>query len=139
MNNRRIYVPAEGPPRENPFYLGFYAEFGEENARNLVSIFYDEIAISPIKDMFPQDLSFSKVRTADFLIQVMGGPPYYSQKYGPPRMRARHFPFEIDEYARQVWLQCFATAMEKLGLEERFKVILWKFVENFSKWMVNKE
>ena len=139
MTNREIYVPPTGPPRENPFYPGFFSEFGEEKVRMLFESFYDEIAISSIRDMFPEDLSESKVRTADFLIQVMGGFPCYSQKYGPPKMRARHIPFEIDENARMVWLDCFAKAMEKNGVEDKHKEILWKFVVEFSKWMVNKK
>ena len=72
----------------------------------------------------------------------MGGPPLYFEKYGPPRMRARHLPFEIDEEARQVWLLCFDKilngAPEKYDFPPQHLEGFRKFLESFSAWMVNK-
>ncbi len=65
----------------------------------------------------------------------------YREKYGPPRMRMRHFPFEIDEAARQEWLRCFRSAFveeQGLGLDLPDQQRLLDWVERFSAWMVNK-
>ena len=88
--------------------------------------------------MFPESLEESISKSTDFMIQVMGGPAYYSRKYGPPRMRARHLPFEIDEKARRVWLGCYRKALDRSEIPEKEKNSIWEFLTEFSAWMVNK-
>ena len=64
------------------------------------------------------------------------------EKYGPPRLRARHLPFEIDERARQVWLGCFERVLEGADVKYQFPMQHMEgfkdFLKNFSAWMVNK-
>ena len=77
-----------------------------------------------------------------FFVGLLGGPPLYLQKYGSPRMRARHLPFEIDENARQVWLRCFDNVLKdavvKYGFPEQHLAGFKDFLRSFSAWMVNK-
>ncbi|HNA10349.1 MAG TPA: bacitracin resistance protein BacA [Leptospiraceae bacterium] len=115
-----------------------FKNLGEEKIRSLANFFYKEIALSAIRPMYPEDLKPGEEKLADFLIQVMGGPAYYSRKYGHPRMRARHFPFEIDEKARRVWLSCFKKALDAIDVNENDKVDIYSFLTSFSAWMVNK-
>ncbi|MDV6234398.1 bacitracin resistance protein BacA [Leptospira ellisii] len=136
---RPFYVPPGGPPGPVPGLQTVFASVGEASLRKLVSDFYDLIPESPIAFMFPETLEESKVKSADFLIQVTGGPPLYSQNYGPPRMRARHLPFPIDEKARRVWLSCYRKALDVWDQGETQKEILWSFLKDFSAWMVNLE
>ncbi|TGK01362.1 bacitracin resistance protein BacA [Leptospira langatensis] len=138
MDQPNFYVPPVGPPASNPKLHTLFAILGEAKIRELVSLFYAKIPSSDIAFMFPQDLEESIVKSADFLIQVLGGPSYYVQKYGPPRMRARHLPFPIDEKARRTWLSCYRKAIKEWDAGEEEKEILWKFLEDFSAWMVNK-
>ncbi|MGJ4745378.1 bacitracin resistance protein BacA [Leptospira sp. SA-E8] len=133
-----FYTPPGGPPPPSPRLRELFAKIGEDPIRELVSVFYDQIAISEIRWMFPEDLEESKVKSADFMVQVLGGPPYYVQKYGPPKMRARHLPFPIDEKARRVWLSCYRKAIKDWEADEESKEILWQFLQDFSSWMVNK-
>jgi truncated hemoglobin YjbI len=94
-----------GPSRD------IYALMGEDNLYKLMSDFYVELGKSEVRPLFPQDLEAASRKSAAFFIGLLGGPPIYVEKYGSPRMRARHLPFEIDERARQVWLSCFGRVL----------------------------
>jgi len=139
--DREAFVPPGGPPREGPS-REIYGLMGEENIFRMLEDFYAELEKSPIRGLFPEDLKAASQKSAKFFVGLLGGPPLYAQEYGPPRMRARHMPFEIDEAARQVWLTCFERVLEgatkKYGFPaehlERFRV----FLREFSGWMVNK-
>lgn len=142
MINRDIYVPPSGPPQGPGPNKELYSIMGEEAIYQLLEDFYLQLEKSEISGMFPdKDFVASSRKSADFFIGLMGGPPVYMQKYGPPRMRMRHIPFEIDENARQVWLQCFFTVLEdyeKYGMPEKDVAPFKTFLEGFSAWMVNK-
>lgn len=139
MEERPLFIPPGGPPGPVPGLQTVFQTVGENSLRKLVSDFYDQIPQSPIAFMFPEGLDESKIKSADFLIQVTGGPPLYSQNYGPPRMRARHLPFPIDEKARRVWLSCYRKVLDDWEADSSVKEILWNFFKDFSAWMVNLE
>src|SRR5579872_7038563 len=104
--NRDIFVPPGGPPQSGPS-REIYALMGEANIFKMLSDFYQELEKSTIRSLFPPDMEEASQKSAMFFVTLLGGPALYAEKYGPPRMRARHIPFEIDEAARQVWLSCF--------------------------------
>jgi hemoglobin len=54
-----------------------------------------------------------------FLTQFLGGPPLYSQEFGPPAMRHRHLPFEITPKRAECWLRCMGEAFEEVGLDKQ--------------------
>ena len=136
---REIYVPPGGPPQHPPLNPNLFKNLGEEKIRQITAIFYKEIAESPIRSMYPEDdLKLSEEKLADFMVQVLGGPAYYVRKYGPPRMRARHFPFEIDEKARRVWLSSFKNALDSVEMDDTDRKDIFAFLTSFSAWMVNK-
>ncbi|AAN51174.1 bacitracin resistance protein BacA [Leptospira interrogans] len=134
-----FFIPPGGPPGPIPGLQLVFGSVGENSLRKLVSDFYDQIPSSSISFMFPENLEDSKIKSADFLIQVTGGPPLYSQNYGPPKMRARHLPFPIDEKARRVWLSCYRKVLDDWDAEVSAKEVLWIFFKDFSTWMVNLE
>jgi len=72
----------------------------------MMSDFYKELEKSELRRLFPTDMEEASKKSVLFFIGLLAGPPLYVQKFGSPRMRARHLPFEIDEHARQVWLGC---------------------------------
>ncbi len=53
-----------------------------------------------------------------FLTGWTGGPQLYIERYGHPRLRARHTPFAIGETERDQWMFCMISAMHKIGIEE---------------------
>src|SRR6266446_5770810 len=105
--NRVIHTPPGGPPQGPSPNSEIYKSMGEENIFRMMSDFYKELEKSEIRSLFPADMEEASKKSAAFFVTILGGPPLYAQMYSPPRMRARHIPFEIDERARQIWLACF--------------------------------
>ena len=136
------YVPPQGPPQV--FAPQVYDKVGSERLHAFAQLFYQTLAASEVGYMFPQsedDLMFAADKQAEFLIGVLGGPKLYIEKYGHPRLRSRHLPFEIDEEARKVWLKSFKqafTGCEGLGLSHLEQQELLDWIDQFSGWMVNK-
>jgi len=115
---------------------------GETNIFRMMSDFYKELEKSAIRHLFPPNMEEASRKSALFFITVLGGPPLYFERFGPPRMRARHLPFVIDEPARQVWLECFERVLEGADSKYQFPMehmdSFRSFLKNFSAWMVNK-
>ena len=137
---REIYVPPCGPPQNGPS-RELYGAMGRENIIRMMEAVYIELEKSELRPMFPGDMKAAAHRSALFFVTVMGGPPLYAELVGPPRMRQRHLPFQIDEQARHVWLGCFKKALENAENEfnfppEHFPGFI-RFLEEFSAWMVN--
>ena len=105
---------------ENPGTpLNPFDEFGGEAVvRKLVDRFYDLMDTLPeayvIRKLHPEDLSGSRQKLFDFLCGWLGGPQYYVEKHGHPRLRARHLPFAIGDVERDAWLMCMQQAMEEI-------------------------
>ncbi len=137
-----MYTPPGGPPQGPGPSREIYPAMGEENIFKMISDFYQELGKSSLRDLFPPDLEEASRKSAKFFVQVLGGPPLYVIDHGPPRMRARHLPFEIDEKARQVWLSCFERTLEKAeekyGFPPQHLEGFKDFLRDFSAWMVNK-
>lgn len=139
---RTIYTPPGGPPQGPGPNRDIYRLMGEENIFRMMSDLYKELEKSEVRRLFPADMEAASKKSAAFFVGLLGGPPIYIEKYGSPRMRARHLPFEIDERARQVWLACFDRVLE--GAETKYQFPLEHlqgfkdFLKSFSAWMVNK-
>ena len=120
----------------------FLKAIGEDGMRQLVSDFYDLLVQSEIKHLFPinkDELAHSKQNSADFMIQICGGPDYFNQRRGNPMMARRHAPFAITPEARIVWLNCYRQVIERLDAPESLIVSFWNYLNVFSHWMVNAE
>jgi hemoglobin len=138
---RTIYTPPGGPPQGPGPNRAIYGIMGEENIFRMMSDFYMELERSEIRHLFPADMHEASRKSALFFITLLGGPPLYAEKYGSPRMRARHIPFVIDEAARQVWLRCFDRVLEgadvKYNFPPQYLDGFRDFLRSFSAWMVN--
>ena len=132
------------PPvtKPNPEFL---QELGEEGFRTLVSDHYELLKESDIANLFPvedeTEFANAKKHAADFMIQICGGPSYFNQSRGAPRMVGRHEPFAITEGARQRWLECYTMLLP--GLSDRVSdeniQSFWNYLNVFSQWMVNTQ
>ena len=141
--NREIHVPLGGPSQfPPPPSRGIYPAMGEANIFAMLKDFYLALEQSTIRDMFPADMVAASEKSAAFFVGLLGGPPLYQQRYGPPMMRARHLPFPIDEAARQVWLACFDQVLDQAEEKYQFPAEhlpgFRDFLQGFSAWMVNK-
>ncbi|MCY1720627.1 hypothetical protein OU798_09755 [Prolixibacteraceae bacterium Z1-6] len=127
--------PAVTLPSKQMFVL-----LKEEGMRKMVSDHYDLLAVSSIKDLFPKNpiaLEKAKEHSADFFIQICGGPDYFNQNRGKPQLNRRHLPFKITAEARIEWLNCYKQVLSNLDLPNEIKLSFWNYLDVFSKWMVN--
>src|ERR1041384_350445 len=139
---RTIYTPPTGPPQGPGPHPEIYRAMGETNIFKMMSDFYKELENSDVRHLFPADMEEASQKSAAFFVTILGGPPLYFQKYGPPRMRARHLPFVINERARQIWLTCFDRTLEDADKKYHFPAQhlegFKEFLKAFSAWMVNE-
>ena len=88
---------------------------GERTLRELVDRFYDLMELEPefagIRAMHPTTMEGSRDKLFWFLSGWMGGPGMYTERFGHPRLRARHLPYAIAADERDQWLRCMAWAM----------------------------
>ncbi len=139
---RLIYTPPGGPPQGPGPNSAIYGIMGEANIFRMIHDFYKELEKSEIRHLFPANMEEASQKSAAFFVTLLGGPPLYFEKYGPPRMRARHLPFQIDEPSRQGWLGCFEKNLEGADVKYQFPPQYLEgfkdFLKSFSAWMVNK-
>jgi hemoglobin len=140
--DRDIYVPPGGPGPLPPLSSEIYQSMGEAGVFHMLEDFYAELGQSSIRHLFSEDLLAASQRSAAFYVQLLGGPPLYNQQYGNPMMRRRHFPFVIDEPARQVWVGCFHKTLEnaaRYGFPPAHLESFKAWLNGFSRWMVNSK
>lgn len=115
---------------------------GAESIRQLVDRFYDLMELEPayavIRQLHPTDLSTSRDKLYLFLTGWMGGPDLYQEKYGHPKLRARHLPFPIGSIERNQWLDCMQRAMDEVAIDTPLKERLHESFFATADWMRNK-
>ncbi len=88
---------------------------GEDGLRRLVDRFYELMNTLPeawdVRRLHADDLSNSAEKLFMFLSGWLGGPPLFVQRFGHPRLRARHLPFSIGVRERDQWMLCMREAM----------------------------
>ena len=119
-----------------------YQELGEQGITAMIDEFYTHLEKSSLAPMFsPSTHERSVARSSAFFIQLLGGAKdFYTKKYGPPRMRARHLPFVITEQRRQVWLKTFFYTLDHpqgFVFPAPHLSDFKEYLDTFSKWMVN--
>jgi len=133
------YKPGEHPDIKRPS-VEVFTLLGEEGIGELVKDHYELLKNSSVKDLFPEDgpgLEKAIKNSADFFVQICGGPMYFNKNRGRPMMYKRHLPHKITPQARTVWLECYREALLKRELPEDVMLSFWSYLDDFSKWMVN--
>jgi len=126
------------------YKLTQYEKLGGENGvRQLVSYFYEEMSNIPsakkIRDMHASDLSLVEEKLFMFLSGWLGGPALFIEKYGHPRLRARHQSFAIGIEERDQWLLCMDQALKRMSIEKAMHDELMQAFFNTADFMRNKE
>jgi hemoglobin len=115
---------------------------GETKVRELVDRFYDLMDLEPefagIRGLHPAALDGSRDKLYWFLSGWLGGPSLYIERYGHPRLRARHLPYAIASDERDQWLRCMAWAMQDAGIPENLQQRLMQSFYQTADWMRNK-
>lgn len=116
---------------------------GEGRIRELVDRFYElmelEAEFAGIRQMHPTPMDGSRDKLFWFLCGWMGGPDYFVERFGHPRLRARHMPFSIGLKERDQWLRCMAWAMKDVEIAEPIQVALMQSFFQTADWMRNRE
>ncbi|MFJ1257482.1 group II truncated hemoglobin [Cupriavidus sp. CuC1] len=114
---------------------------GEARVRELVDRFYDlmdlEDEFKGLRSLHPASLDGSRDKLFWFLCGWLGGPKHFIERFGHPRLRARHMPFEIGTSERDQWMRCMALAMQDVGLPEDLQLRLMQAFFGTADWMRN--
>jgi hemoglobin len=135
-----MFVPPIDPRSIAAPSREIFAAMGQANIERMIGDFYGALEKSSIRPMFGADMTHGAERTAAFFVGLLGGPPLYHERYGNPMMRARHMPFPIDQSARDVWLACFNSVLERAAdyaFPPEHLPGFRAFLEGFSMWMMN--
>ena len=115
---------------------------GESGVRTLVDAFYDRMSLDErFADIFalhPVPLEGSRDKLHWFLCGWMGGPDHYIERFGHPRLRARHLPYPIASKERDQWLLCMAEAMADVNVPQPLFDRLLESFSSTADWMRNR-
>ncbi len=129
-------------PAETTEPNAFEALGGEAAVRALVDAFYDLMDLEPrfahLRSLHPTDLDGSRDKLFWFLCGWLGGPDHYIERFGHPRLRARHLPFPIGIRERDEWLACMGEAMVHERVNEPLRQRLAEAFAGTADWMRNR-
>jgi hemoglobin len=115
---------------------------GQAAVRALVDRFYDLMELEPaygdLRRVHGSELAHARDKLAWFLSGWLGGPDLYVERFGHPRLRARHLPFAIGVRERDQWLACMQQAMVECGVEEPLRARLARAFFQTADWMRNQ-
>jgi hemoglobin len=118
-----------------------YSVIGEEGFAKLVAAFYGRVPDDEILGpMYKQhsDLAGAEGRLRGFLIQRFGGPDTYSRQRGHPRLRMRHAPFQVDQRARDRWIELMEQALVEVKFEPEVDRLLRAFFHDAATFLINR-
>jgi len=118
-----------------------FAVAGEEMLRALVKRHHERLLNTPVGILFPADparINAGVEKSSDFIVEATGGPARFTAIFGHICMRTRHFPFTIDEKAREIWLAQLLLAFDDVEFPETVKQEYWDWVESLSIRIINR-
>jgi hemoglobin len=115
---------------------------GEAALHALVERFYDLMELEPdyaaLRAAHGALLTQARQKLFWFLSGWMGGPQYYIERFGHPRLRLRHMPFSIGILERDQWLACMDQAMGELQVDAALRQRLRESFFQTADWMRNR-
>ena len=128
----------EKPQFATPFeWIG-----GEPAVKALVERFYDLMELDPayaqLRAVHGNTLENARQRLFWFLCGWLGGPDLYQERFGHPRLRARHLPFSIGIKERDQWVACMDQAMAETQVPPDLRARLNQSFMNTADWMRNR-
>jgi hemoglobin len=115
---------------------------GDTAIRHLVDRFYDLMdtaaEAATIRRLHAASLKASREKLYMYLTGWTGGPPVYVEKYGHPRLRARHLHFHISSRERDEWLWCMDRALDEQPMPEELREALREKLHALADHMRNQ-
>ena len=114
---------------------------GESGVLELVTRFYDlmdqDADAALIRAKHPEDLDNARLRLFEYFSGWFGGPSLFIDKYGHPRLRARHKHIQIGLADHDIWLKCLYGALDQMALEPDLRADLLEKIEPMADHMRN--
>ncbi len=115
---------------------------GEPAVRKLVDRFYDLMSELPeakgVLSLHPPTLEGSRDKLHWFLVGWLGGPQMYVERFGHPKLRARHLPFAIGEAERDQWMLCMRRALADTVGDAMLREVLGGSLAKVADHMMNR-
>ena len=129
----------ENPAAPSPFeVIG-----GEARVQALTERFYDLMDLEPaylaLRQVHGSELDTARQKLFWFLCGWLGGPSHYMDRFGHPRLRARHMPFAIGIRERDQWVACMDQAMGETGVPETLRTTLRQSFFQTADFMRNQD
>jgi hemoglobin len=120
-----------------------YEQLGAEaGVRGLVDRFYDLMDLDPgcaeLRALHPAQLDGSRDKLFWYLCGWLGGPGHYTQRFGHPRLRARHLPYAIGDRERDQWMACMRLALQEQAVAPELAARLVEAFGATADWMRNR-
>lgn len=133
-----MHDPAEALPVPTAYeLLG-----GDAPLRTLVDRFYDLMDLEPayteLRASHGSSLDEARDKLYWFLSGWLGGPSLYIERFGHPRLRARHLPFAIGIQERDQWVACMSQAMVEVQVPDELAQRLHHSFMQTADWMRNQ-
>ncbi|MGI8925689.1 MAG: globin [Tepidiformaceae bacterium] len=111
---------------------------GREGVQRIIAAFYTLVeADAHLRAIYPEDLGPGREKLTLFFEQWLGGEARYSERFGHPRLRRRHFPFVIDELAAGRWLRHMRAALASSGVSPADQEAIFERLAPLAHHMVN--
>ena len=116
---------------------------GDAGVRALVDAFYDRMdldeAFAGIRALHPRELDGSRDKLYWYLSGWLGGPSLYIERFGHPRLRARHLPYAIGTAERDQWMACMQVALADRAIAPGLADALLHAFAGTADWMRNRD
>nr|WP_109340960.1 group II truncated hemoglobin [Saliniradius amylolyticus] len=116
---------------------------GEGVTRQLCETFYDVMENDPnaaeLLAIHQEDMSLTRQKFFEFMSGWLGGPQLFVEKYGHPRLRARHLHVAIDDTMVTQWLYCMQRALKQTLPERQHQELIWSNIQPLAWHMKNQD
>ncbi|GGO66899.1 globin [Bowmanella pacifica] len=116
---------------------------GEQVTARLCHCFYDIMQTDPkaaeLLAIHKADLTETRQKFFEFMSGWLGGPPLFEQKYGHPRLRARHLHAPVNGQMISQWLYCMNLALEQCVEDKRLRQVIWQNLVPLAQHMKNQD
>lgn len=116
---------------------------GAEGVRALTRRFYQLMDTRPdaaaARAIHPKDLHGAEQKLFEYLTGWLGGPPLFTDKYGPPMLRRRHLHAPIAGAEIEGWLICFRQAWAETVNDQEVTDLIYPQIERLARHMRNRE
>lgn len=113
---------------------------GRKGVAHIVEAFYARVERDELlRPLFPDDLGPGREKQKLFIEQWLGGEAEYSERFGHPRLRRRHFPFVIDRRAAGRWVHHFGAALRECGVADADVATILAVLAPLAQHMVNAD